>query len=145
MRSAITTAITDVMDTGSGERGSPIRSRGQNFVTTGAMMDTGWYSLEVCMLQIWHTVLNDAWFSKTKQPTPSQNLRELALSMCVWACKRRVTEVTITNHNPLTHCSGGALRIGVTISINHVYYLYRVVSFFHVVRVGELEELSEIG
>ena len=123
MRSAITTAITDVMDTGSGERGSPIRSRGQNFVTTGAMLDTGWYSLEVCMLQIWHTVLNDAWFSKTKQPTPSQNLRELALSMCVWACKRRVTEVTITNQNPLTHCSWGTLRMGVTISINHVYYL----------------------
>ena len=58
--------------------------------------------------------------------------------------QRRVTEVTITNQNPLTHCSGGALRIGVTISIN-VYYLYRVVSFFHAVRVWELEELSEIG
>ena len=113
-------------------------------MTTGAMLDTGWYSLEMCMLQIWHTVLNDAWFSKTKQPTPSQNLRELALSMCVWACKRRVTEVTITNQNPLTHCSGGALRIGVTISI-HLFTIYRVVSFFHVVRVGELEELSEIG
>ena len=88
MRSAITTAITDVMDTGSGERGSPIRSRGQNFVTTGAMLDTGWYSLEMCMLQIWHTVLNDAWFSKTKQPASSRNVRELALSMCVGACSR---------------------------------------------------------
>ena len=88
MSSAITTAITDVMDTGSGERGSPIRSRGQNFVTTGAMLDTGWYSLEMCMLQIWHTVLNDAWFSKTKQPASSQNVRELALSMCVGACSR---------------------------------------------------------
>ena len=59
--------------------------------------------------------------------------------------QRRVTEVTISNQNPLTHCSGGALRIGVTNSIIHVYYLYRVVSFFHVVRVWELEELSEIG
>ena len=47
----------------------------------------------------------------------------------------RVTEVTITNHNPLTHCSAGALRIGVTNSIIHDYYIYRVVSFFHVVRV----------
>ena len=125
MRSAITTAITDVMDTGSGERGSPIRSRGQNFVTTGAMLDTGWYSLEMCMLQIWHTVLNDAWFSKTKQPASSQNVRDLALLICVCGGmqQRRVTEVTITNQNPLTHCSGGALRIGVTIGINHVYYL----------------------
>ena len=59
--------------------------------------------------------------------------------------QRRVTEVTITNQNLLTHCSGGALRVGVTNSIIHVYYLYRVVSFFHVVRVWELEELSEIG
>ena len=59
--------------------------------------------------------------------------------------QRRVTEVTITNQYLLTHCSGGALRIGVTNSIIHVYYLYRVVSFFHVVRVWELEELSEIG
>ena len=123
MSSAITTAITDVMDTGSGERGSPIRSRGQNFVTTGAMLDTGWYSLEMCMLQIWHTVLNDAWFSKTKQPASSQNVRELALSMCVWVHAAEESHRGITNQNPLTHCSGGALRIGVTISINYVYYL----------------------
>ena len=56
--------------------------------------------------------------------------------------QRRVTEVTITNHNPLTHCSGGALRIGITISINTIY---KMVSFFHVVRACDLEELSEIG
>ena len=56
--------------------------------------------------------------------------------------QRRVTEVTITNQNPLTHCSGGALRIGVTISINTIY---KMVCFFCVVRVWELEELSEIG
>ena len=56
--------------------------------------------------------------------------------------QRRVTEVTITNQYLLTHCSGGALRIGITISINTIY---KMVSFFHVVRACDLEELSEIG
>ena len=147
MRSAITTAITDVMDTGSGERGSPIRSRAQNFVTTGAMLDTGWYSLEMCMLQIWHTVLNDAWFSKTKQPASSRNVRELALSMCVWghAAEESHRGYHHQPKSPYPLFGGWSLKNRG----HHQHYSCllstRWFPFFCVVRFWELEELSEIG